>query len=257
MRLLLILLIFSESQANERLARIIDKDGFTNVRAGQGLSFNIVDKVTTDDFFYCETVHNSEWFKVKLLKWVSGGQVTGYIHKSRIQIIEVLSNEEQKKIILTVLTRQKLLADKFVESHKKYNKEFQKWNNKADSISYRKTVGELELYSETGYSAILQLLPKTFCVTRDKVIINSFFATIWSDRGSASEEPSFAIGECFACDTNMLTDQIRLLKNKEQRDLIINDIEWGLLNKFSVDENKEPTNKDFLELKRKLDLVRD
>ena len=68
MKLLLILLIFNDSLANERLARVIDKDGFTNVRAGQGLSFDIVDKITTNDFFYCETSGTSDWFKVKLLK---------------------------------------------------------------------------------------------------------------------------------------------------------------------------------------------
>jgi len=257
MRLLLILLIFSDTEANERLARVIDKDGFTNVRAGQGLSFDIVDKVTTSDFFYCETSSNTDWFKVKLLKWHLGEQITGYIHKSRIQIIEELSNDEQKKIILSVLNRQKVLADKFVESHKTYNKEIKKWNSKADSISHRTTVGELELYSETAYSAILQILPKIFCSTRDKVIITSFFATIWSDKGSASEEPSFAIGECFACDTKLLSDQIRQLKNKEQKKLVTDDIEWGLLNKFSVDEDKEPSDPNFLKLKRQLDLVRD
>jgi hypothetical protein len=257
MRLLLLLLIFSDSLGSERLARVIDKDGFTNVRAGQGLSFDIVDTVTTDEFFYCETVDNSDWFKVRLLKWHSGDQITGYIHKSRIEIIEELSIEEQKRIILNVLNRQKLLADKFVESHKKYNKESKKWNNSADSILYRTTVGELELYSETAYSAILQLLPKTFCSTRDKLIMASFFATIWSDKGSANEGPSFAIGECFACDTKLLSDQIRQLKNKEQKKLIIADIEWGLLNKFSVDENKESSDPDFLKLKEQLDLVRD
>lgn len=257
MRLLLILLIFSDSQANERLARIIDKDGFTNVRAGQGLSFDIVDKVTTVDFFYCETVNNSEWFKVRLLKWASGDQITGYIHKSRIQIIEELSNEAQRNIIRSVLNKQKQLADKFVESHKKYNKELQKWNNKVDSISYRKTAGELEHYSETAYSAILQILPRIFCGTKDNLLINSFFATVWSDKGSANEQPSFAIGECFACNPKLLTDNIRQLKNKEQKELIINDIEWGLLNKFSVEENKESTDPKFLELKRQLELVRD
>jgi len=257
MRLLLILLIFSDSQANERLARIVDKEGFTNVRAGQGLSFDIVDKVTTGDFFYCETESDNDWLKVKLLKWNSGDQITGYIHKSRIQIIEELGNEEQKKIILSVLKRQKQLADKFVESHKKYNKELQKWNSNADSISYRKTVSELQNYSETAYSPILQLLPKAFCSTKDKSIISNFLDTIWSDKGSANEEPSFAIGECFACDTKALAEQIKQLKNKEQKELIINDIEWGLLNKFSIDENKQSTDPKFLELKRQLDLVRE
>lgn len=257
MRLLLILLIFSDSLADERLARVIDKDGFTNVRAGQGLSFDIVDKVTIDDFFYCETDVNSEWVKVKLLKWSSGDQITGYIHKSRIQIIEELSSEEQKKIILSTLNRQKLLADKFIESNKRYNRELKKWNNKTDSISYRTTVGELELHSETRYSAILQLLPRAFCSTKDKLIITSFFTTIWSDKGSASEEPSFAIGECFACATKVLSDQIKQLKNKEQKKLIIDDIEWGLLNKFSVDENKESSDPNFMKLKEQLDLVRE
>jgi hypothetical protein len=257
MRLLLILLIFGDSQAKERLARVIDKDGFTNVRAGQGLSFEIVEKVTTSEFFYCETNDNGDWFKVKLLRWYSGDKITGYIHKSRIQVIEELTNDEQKKIILSVLNRQKLLADKFVESHKNYNKELKKWNSKADSILYKTSVSELELYSETGYSAILQLLPKTFCSTKDNSIIARFIATIWSDKGSASEEPSFAIGECFACETKLLTDQIRQLKNKEQKKLIIDDIEWGLLNKFSVDENKKSSDPNFLKLKRQLDLVRD
>jgi hypothetical protein len=257
MRLLLILLIFTDSQANERLARVIDKDGFTNVRAGQGLSFDIVDKVTTDDFFYCESENKNEWIKVKLLKWNSGDQVTGYIHKSKIQIIEELSNEKQKQIILKVLGRQKLLADRFVESHKKYNKDLNKWNNEADSVSYKKSVGELEYYSETAYSPILELLPNLFCSTKDNTLISNFIKTIWSDKGSASEQPSFAIGECFVCDTKVMTDQIRQLKNKEQKELIINHIEWGLLNKFSVDENKESTDPTFLKVKGQLDLVRD
>ena len=257
MRLLLLLLIFGDSQASERLARVIDADGFTNVRAGQGFSFDIVDRVTTQDFFYCETCVNSDWCRVRLFKWRAGDQVTGYIHKSRIQIIEDLNNKEQKGIILSVLNRQKLLADKFVESHMKYDKESKKWNSKADSILYRTTVGDLEVHSETAYSAILQFLPRTFCNTRDQQIIDNLFSTIWSDRRSASEEPSFAVGECFACAAQLLSDQIRALQNKEQKKLIIADIEWGLLNKFSVDEKKDSSDPNFLKLKEQLNLVRD
>lgn len=256
-QLLILFLIFTNSQSDERLARVIDEDSFTNVRAGQGLSFNIVDKVTTDDFFYCETTNKNEWVKVKLLKWNSGSQVTGYIHKSRIQIIEELSNDEQNKIILTVLNKQKLLAYKFVESNKKYNREFQKWDNKADSISYRKTISELEHYSETAYTPILYLLPNVFCKTKDKGLIQRFFETMWSDKGSANEIPPFAIGDCFACESRLLSDQISQLNNMEQKKLIIDNIEWGLLNKFTVYENKESTDPTFLELKRQLDLIRD
>lgn len=257
MKLLLILLIFGNNQTSERLARIVDKDGFTNVRAGQGLSFEVVDKVTTDEFFYCDATDSNDWVKVKLFKWRSGNQVTGYVHRSRVQIIEELSEREQKEIIFSVLKKQKLLADEFLASHRKYNKELKKWNSKADSASYRKAVTELEHYSDVAYSPILQVLPKTFCRIKDMVLVNTFFETMWSDRGSANEMPSFAIGECFACNTKGLGDQIKQLKNQKQKALIIDHIEWGLMNKFSVDENKGPSDPEFLRLKKQLDLLRD
>ena len=258
MGLLLILILFNHSQVDQRLAIIIDKDKFTNVRSGQGLSFEVVDTVRANEFFYCEPTHTSDWYKVTLLKWYihSGEQITGYIHKSRVQIIEDLKISDQTAIILSVLKKEKQLADRFLESNKKYNRVLDKWDNKNDSVEYKKAVGELEPYSETTYSAILQILPKVFCNTKDKVIINSFIETMWSDKGSASEDPSFSIGECFACDPKLLSAQIRKIKNKEEKELIVNHIEWGLLNIFSVDENQESTDTKFLELKKQLELVR-
>jgi hypothetical protein len=157
MKLLIILFLFGEGQVEQKLARVVDKDGFTNVRSGEGLSFAVIDTVRIDDFFYCEPRSTSDWYKVTLQKWVSGNQVTGYIHKSRIQIIEDLGYEDQNKIILKVFRRQKQLADKFVESNKKYNRVSHKWNNEVDSIMGRKSVSELEYYSDTSYSPILYM----------------------------------------------------------------------------------------------------
>ena len=258
MKLLLILILFNESQDDQRLARIIDKDGMTNVRSGPGLSFEVIDTIKTGELFYCEPSHNNDWYKATLLKWQhSGQQVTGYVHKSRIQIIEDLESEEQKAIILTVLKRQKQLADKFVESNRRYNRVLKKWNNNTDSLAYKKSVGELELYSENLYSPILRFLPKVICSTKDKKIISSLMETMWSDKGSASEDPSFSIGRCFACDPELLSDQVRQLKNSEEKKLIIDQIEWGLSNIFETDENQKTPNTKFLELKKKLELVRD
>ena len=257
MRLLLILLLFNDSQVDQRLARIVDKDQFTNVRSGQGLSFEVVDTVRAHEFFYCEPTQASDWYKVTLLKWYrhSGEQITGYIHKSRVQIIEDLKISDQSVIILSVLKKEKQLADRFLETNKKYNRVLDKWDDKNDSVAYKKAVGELEPYSETTYSAILQILPKVFCNTKDMTIIENFISTMWSDKGSASEEPSFSIGKCFACDPKLLSARVRQIKNKEEKELIVNHIEWGLLNIFSVDE-KESTDTKYLGLKNQLEKVR-
>ena len=117
MGLLLILILFNHSQVDQRLAIIIDKDKFTNVRSGQGLSFEVVDTVRANEFFYCEPTHTSDWYKVTLLKWYihSGEQITGYIHKSRVQIIEDLKISDQTAIILSVLKKEKQLADRFLK----------------------------------------------------------------------------------------------------------------------------------------------
>jgi hypothetical protein len=232
------LTIFSEN----KLAIVSSPEGFIFIRSGQGYEYKIVDTLYIDDFFYFQFVDNSEWAKVTVWK---GRQIEGYIHKSSIIEVEKLDKQKQKELLANILHRQKVLGDNFQSA----------WKSK-DSLAYRTTRRDLEYYSETKYDPILDILPKYFCLTNDVEILNHFFATMWADRGSANENPSSALGRCFSCNPNLVIEQLTKVKNIEQKKMIIDYIEWGLLNNFNVSENGNSDNKEFIELKTQLDNVK-
>lgn len=236
---ILILLCSLTLFAESKLAVINDTDGFTYVRSGQSKDFKVIDTLYADDLFYFQFVDNSDWAKVTAWK---GRQIEGFVHKSRIQEIEKLDNTKQKQLISKVLNRQKVLADNFQNA----------WKPKND-IAYRATREELEFYSDTQYDPILTILPKYFCATNDIEVIQLFFATMWADKGSANEMPSFSIGDCFVCKADIIIEQLKKIKDIEQKKHILDQIEWGLLNHFGIDEGKKSDNKEFNKLKAKLD----
>ena len=231
--------------AENKLAISNDTGGFTNVRSGQGKEFSVIDTIKKDEFFYCDLTTSDEWIKIIAMKWKNSKQVEGYIHRSRIQLVENLDYKKQKELICQILNRQKILADNFQIA----------WKNK-DSIAYRTTRNEVERYSDIKYSPILDILPTCFCSTNDTEILQLFFLTMCADKGSANEMPSFAIGDCFVCKTDIVIEQLRKIKNTEQKELILNHIEWGLINHFGIDENKKSENKEYDKLKVRLDTER-
>ena len=242
--ILFILTVFyiSTEFADNKVARIKDVDGFTYIRTGQGKDFSIVGTVDTTEFIYCEPTTKSDWVKVMTLSWGEKKQVEGYIHKSRIHLIENIDTNEQKRLLTKILNTQKDLADKFRIA-------FENKNHKA----YRKAVNELESYDELKYTPILSILPKYFCATGDSAIIKMFFATMWADRGSANETPSFEIGKCFICNPDLIIRELTKLKTKKEKNSIIDSIEWGLLNHYGADENGKSLNKELTSLKSKLE----
>lgn len=225
--------------AENKLAIIKDPDGFTFVRSGQGKDFNVVDTLFTEDFFYFQFIDNSEWTKITAWK---GRQIEGFVHKSRVQEVEKLDNKKQRELITKTLERHRILADNFQSA----------WKSK-DSLAYRTTVRQLEFHSDTKYAPILTILPKYFCSTNDIEVLQFFFATMWADKGSANEMPSFSIGSCFICNPDLVVEQLTKIKNIEQKKFIFDHIEWGLLNNFDVDENGKSDNKEFNKLKERLD----
>ncbi|HET7733951.1 MAG TPA: hypothetical protein VFK73_08950 [Paludibacter sp.] len=239
--ILFILTIFciSTAFADNKLARISDPDGFTNIRNGQGKNFSIVATIDTTDFIYCDPTTKNDWVKVIAMKWQNGKQIEGFIHKTRIQFLEKLDNKKQKDLLTEILRKQKNLAENFQKT----------WKIKDN----RETRHEVESYSDIKYSPILEILPRYFCATNDTTIIELLFATMWADKGSANEIPSFTIGECFVCKPDLIILELTKLTNKEERKFIINDIEWGLLNYFEVGEDGKSNNPQFKQLKLKLD----
>ena len=242
MRYLLTILIFCCALtlfADNKLAIINDPDGYTNVRKGRGTNYKVVDTLFTEDFFYFEIADKSGWSKV--IAW-RGKQIEGYVHKSKIQEVSKLTANKQKELITNALNRQKLLADNYQTA----------WQD-GDSLAYRKTMKELEFHSESKYDPVLNLLPEYFCKTGDVEVVNLFVTTIIADKSSASESPSFAIGACYICKSNEVNGQIGQLKNTEQKKQILDQIEWGLLNHFEVNEEGKSANKEFNKLKTMLD----
>jgi uncharacterized protein YgiM (DUF1202 family) len=223
-------------------AIINDSDGFTNVRSGPGIDFDVIDTLFSEDFFYFKLENNSDWAKVTAWK---GRQIEGFIHKSRIQEVKNLGNKSLKEIIIKVLDRQRILADSFRAA----------WKAK-DSLAYRTNVRKLGHYSDTKYDPILQVIPKYFCSTNDIKIIDKFFATMWADQGSANEMPSFSIGDCFICNPDLVIERLDKVTDKEQKKLILDHIEWGLMNHFDIDDDGNSTDKEFNDLIEKVNKER-
>jgi hypothetical protein len=133
---------------------INDADGFANVRSGPGKSFNVVDTLYKDDFFYFKFVENSDWAQVTAWK---GRQIEGFLHKSRIQEVKRLDVNKQKRLIIQVLDRHKNLADDFHHA----------WQLK-DSVAYGTSERTLGRHSDTRYDPILDVLPDYLCATSDE-----------------------------------------------------------------------------------------
>lgn len=228
--------------AENKLAIINDPDGFTNVHNGKGNEFPIIATINKGEFFYCDLSTNNEWIKILAMKWKDGSQVEGYIHRSRIQLVEKLDNLKQKELIKQILTEQRVLAQNFQNALKT-----------KDNHKYKTTVKELGRYSDITYSPILEILPKYFCTTNDREILQLLYKTIWADKGSANETPSLSLASCFTCKPEIVIEELRKLKSKEEKKLIFDDIKWGLLNNFNVEEDEKSDNKEFNKLKLHLD----
>ncbi len=65
--------------ANEKLGKIIDADGYTNVRDKPSTKSNILFKIETNEYFYYENSDSKDWCKVTNMNGESG-----FMHKSRI-----------------------------------------------------------------------------------------------------------------------------------------------------------------------------
>ncbi|HYG14334.1 MAG TPA: SH3 domain-containing protein [Bacteroidia bacterium] len=242
---LLVLLARVAFSADMKIARIEDKDHYTNIRAGQGTNFEILGTVDTNDLFYCEVSDSSGWYKALTYKRdKNNNQITGYMHKSRVRIIEQLPVAAQKNILVKVLSEEKRLGEIQNTAWEKGN-----WEDSA----YRKAYRNAQFHSDCRYEPILEVLPVYFCKTKDKQILQLFFEVIWTNKGSASEIPAFAIGDCFVCEPGIIAQLILPVKNKEWKELIIEDIDWGLINRFSIGENEVPTDKKYIALKKRLD----
>lgn len=248
--------ISANASANMKLAIIVDKDGYTNIRSNKGSSFDIVGQVKTSDFIYCEKSTN-DWYSVDALQWNrSGESIKGYIHKSRIRIIEDLDFSEQRKILSDIFIEYKKFNDdrnNFINSISTADKHFR---NEKDSLKFMRFSENDFKFIDTKYDPILMIFPQYFCKTKDLETLDLLLKTIWSNRGSANEQPSYTLGECYLCNEKGILNLLSKITNKEKLSLVIGDITWGLCNHFGVDpESNKITNKEYSRLVKQLNAI--
>jgi hypothetical protein len=222
-------------RAQWKLARIKGPNTIVEVRQGKGTKFHSVDTIKTNELFYCKA-SNSDWWKVSTFP-----DDSGYVHKSRIQLIESLTNVSMRALLLSVFRQHKDLAERFKEALRTN-----------DSIAYQNTRRKFEEHHEMRYAPLLEFFTIYFCETGDTLLLRKLLLTMWADHGTADESPSFAVGDAFVCKPKTFADVLRVLPT-EQKAFILDSIDWGLLNRYDINERK---NNDYMQLKKQLDKLR-
>ncbi len=84
--ILIVLLCFS-NYAFSQFAKIVDADGYVNLRAGAGIKSKIIGRINSGDFvfIYSNNFDKDKWVDVK---YPNGDNIIrGYIHKSRLRLL--------------------------------------------------------------------------------------------------------------------------------------------------------------------------
>lgn len=228
------------AKAEQTLCRIRDKDGYTNVRSKADISAPVVATINRDEFFYIES-SGSEWIKISALKWDNGQQVEGYMHKSRIQVINKLDNDARRKLIGGILQQEEQLADRYQQA----------FESKNDQLR-RDALQKLEEYGDLKYSPVLEILPDYFCKTKDAKLLSQLFKTMWADKGSANEQPTYTMGDCLACQPGLVLQVFGQIRNADQRDFIYHNLCDGLDYHFDNRTDRKIGDKQYLRYKAML-----
>jgi len=244
--------------AQNKLAIIVDKDGFSNLRELPDIESSIIDTIRQNEFVYCESLIN-DWYKIWEYKWYKSGinrsrQITGYVHKSRVKLIENLTIVEQQKIILKTLNE-----------YNDFTKERNEWykdNYDIKTNTYKDSSGSLKnkYYSYAGaditdnkFDPILHYIETYYCKTHDIEVLNRLFSILYENQGSANEQPAWSLGKCFICSPSQIVNVLSKMDYEKAR-VIKGHIYFGLAMNFKVNtEDSIPTNKDYLKYARMLE----
>ncbi|MBK7132263.1 MAG: SH3 domain-containing protein [Bacteroidales bacterium] len=225
--LLIPMLIFGQSE----LAMINDLDGFVNVRADKNSSSEILFKIKKGEFFLC--VPTSEnWWKIDNFYTKSG-----FVHKSRIQLISDFTEQQQRDLIINSINR---LKD--------YRLKYDSLRLSLPNDERMKLLSEFENFEETIYTPLLPYLSKIFCKNRDIDLLEKYLKILIVNQGSANEMPAWSLGDCYLCYPDLVIKQINNYSGKD-REYLRNILTFGFEN---VTWQKENKIKNFIELKNKL-----
>lgn len=161
-------------------AKIVDKDGYVNVREKGNVSSNVIGKIKSGDVVYIFEDLQTEWLNVDF-KDENNRKFNGYIHRSRIKYINTLENipsviddENGVNFILRDIVVE-IKTDKFnYEQNKKYFSEMQREDFVVQKYKGKKMWGTDGTVPKTYYKSITITIGKTTTKILEKEIDDLF-----------------------------------------------------------------------------------
>jgi len=225
------LLISMQNFGQSELAMITDPDGFVNVRADKSTDSEVLFKIKENDFFLCKPTTDNWWridnFYAK----------TGFVHKSKIQLIKDLSEKKQRDLIINSIKR---LND--------YRLKYDSLRLILPNNERMKLLREFEGFEETIYTPLLPFLSSLFCKNKDIDLFDKYLKIMLVNQMSANEMPAWSLGDCYLCHPDLVIKQINNYSGKD-REYLWSMLTFGFKN---VTWQKESEIENYDELKNRL-----
>lgn len=225
--LLIPILNFGQSE----LAMINDPDGYVNVRADTSIDSEILFRIKKGDFFLCEPTTDN-WWKIDNFYAKSG-----FIHKSRIQLVKDLTKKQQRDLIINSITR--------LNDYRLINDSLRLILPNDERM---KLLRELENFAETIYSPLLPFLSGLICENKDTDLLDKYLKNMIINQMSANELPAWTLGDCYICQPDLVIKQINNYSDKD-REYLRSMLTFGFENITWQMENKI---ENYNELKNRL-----
>jgi hypothetical protein len=120
--------------------------------------------------------------------------------------------------------------------------------------NYQNAIKELDDFRENRYYPTLEKISEYVNIHKDTSVLNVMLRSLWVDRGSASEMPSFVISDLFVKQTELVIGQIIKTNNSEQIKFYYDEIDWGLKNLFTKSDGLTYKN-EYYSFKKHLDRI--
>lgn len=210
---------YLSANCQERKTGIInDPDGYTNIRLGKGTSFEVIDKLNTDELFTYIDSTNQSWLKILITKCNCDtphrlyNQIEGYVHRSRIQDVDQLTPTKRKTLFSDIFNTELELYNTVINSIDRKSKEYQQLN------------GKRKVFHDYQFDCSLRSFTTYVCEHKDSELTQQYMKLMVTQEESADEAPTYALGRLFICEPEWTFEQIT------SHMMLMDKLEWGLVN---------------------------
>jgi len=224
---------FSQKPGTPRkqLSIIADIDGYTFVRENKCIDSQVIDTIYENEFFYTSQDIKNDWWIVFY------NNKEGYVHKGRIQILELMNDPILRTVINNIfITQEELL----------YQMQQVKYGGKNHDYVYK----FLNRYHDTRYRRILELSSNFTIEHKDIELLSKFIDIVSLSTGSADELQASVLSKILYY---LPEETIAIVNSKNSDDLNQYLIRAFKFYKIEMDLNDNQYNKIVLKLSEVLE----